>query len=246
MNRHTIIFTLVATFAGMSAPGATSAAVITKWTFNSPSLDNAPTTGSSVPEIGVGQISTIGGINQTFAQGSSNDNSPSGDFNNNSSYNTFNYPPFDSGNLTAGIQIAVDTTGYKDIVLSFEHRHAAGASRSFAIQYASNGVNYVNITGYDAGLASNVFHLRGHDFSEVAALDNNPNARFRIVAEFFSQTSYHPAGGGPNYMSSADNRFDLITVSGTPIPEPTGAVLLLAGPLGVTLLGRAVRSRRSS
>ena len=241
MNRHTIIFALAASVAAMlGCTGTASAAVITKWTFNS-NPDNAPNTGTATPEIGVGQISTIGGVNQTFAQGSSNDNSPSGDFNNNSSYNTFNYPAFDSGNLTAGIQLAVDTTGYQDIVLSFEHRHAAGASRSFAIQYASDGVNYVNITGYDAGLASNVFHLRGHDFSDVAALDDNPNARFRIVAEFFSQTAYHPAGGGPNYMSSADNRFDLVTISGTPIPEP--ATMLLAAPLVTTLLGRAGRCR---
>lgn len=240
MNRHLIVSALTASLAALVAPATVSADVITHWTFNTNPSDNAPNTGVFSPEIGAGQISLIGGVNQTFAQGSSNDTSPSAVNNNNSSYNTFNYPSFSADNKTAGIQIAVDTSGYQDIVLSFEHRHAPGASRAFRIQYSSDGANYTDGLSYDAVTSSNVFHLRSQDFAAIGALDDNPNVRFRIVAEFMGQG--YQSTGGASYMSSGDNRFDLITVSGTPVPEPAGA-LLLAAPLVMTLFGRSGRRR---
>ena len=110
---------------------AARAVVITQWTFNSSPSDNAPNTGTTGPEIGTGTVSLLG-VNGSFAQGSNNDNSATAAGNNNSSYNTSNYPPFDSDNKAAGIQVAVDTTGYRDIILSFEHRHAAGARQPSA------------------------------------------------------------------------------------------------------------------
>ena len=80
-------------------------------------------------------------------------------------------------------------------------------------------MNYTDGTGYDAFGSENVFHLRGQEFSGIPALDDNPNARFRIVAEFGGMM-YQATGSGSNYMPAADNRFDLVTVSGTLIPEP--------------------------
>ncbi len=242
MNRIVMKFALAALMGVLVAPTAAGAAIVTQWTFNTNPSDGAANTGTSVSETGTGVISPIGGVNQSFAQGSGNDGSPTAlDGNNNSSLNTFNYPAVDQGNLTAGIEIAVDTRGYEDIVLSFEHLHASGASRSFSVEYSTDGVDYTQISGYDAGTSPNIFHLRSVDFATTPSVDNNLNFRVRIVAEFFNNFGYRPPGG-PNYLSSADNRFDLVTISGTPIPEPATPTLLLGGSLAVALLRRARRA----
>jgi hypothetical protein len=215
-----------------------SGAVITQWTFNTNPSDSTPTTGTTIPETGAGTITAIGGTSSAFAQGSSNDNSATAtDGNNNSSFDTSGYPGFDSANKTAGIEIAVSTSGFQDVVLTFEHRHAAGASANFRIQYASDGVNYSDGVGYTAA-GANIFSLRTQDFAAIPAIDNNPLARFRVVAEFQGQTY---SGTGQNYTPGANNRFDIVTVSGTPIPEPAAATAMAA----LAVLGLTLRRRRA-
>ena len=157
------------------------------------------------------------------------DASPTVGGNNNSSFETQGYPPFDSSNKTAGIEIAINTSGYQDIALSFEHNQLSGASASFRIQYSIDGVSFTDATGYTASTAGS-FVLRGDDFSAIPGLDDNPNAKFRIVAEF-QGTSY--AGLGESYKPNARNRFDLVTVSGTPVPEPAAAAAALLSLLGL-------------
>jgi hypothetical protein len=173
--------------------------------------------------------------NSGFAQGSSNDASPTATGNNNSSFETQGYPRFDEGNKTAGIEIAVSTVGYQDITLSFEHNQFTGASASFRIQYSTNGTTFTDAAGY-TGSTANVFVLRGDDFSAISSLDNNASAKFRIVAEFQGQMY---SGLSGDYFANARNRFDLVTVSGTPVPEP-GAVAVVS----TALLGLALRRRQ--
>jgi hypothetical protein len=202
------------------------------WTFNTNPSDSAPNTGTLLPEQGFGTITLVGGTSQSFAQGSGSDTSATATAdNNNSSLETKSYPgPFD-GNKTAGIQIAVNTTGFQDVVLSFEHRHSEGASARFQIQYSSDGVNFTDGADYTS-FTANVFNARGEDYGAVAALDDNPNVTFRIVAEFMNESpGGNYVGTSGNYVSNADSRFDVVTITATPIPEPAGAVavVLLAG-----------------
>jgi hypothetical protein len=226
---------LVASSAVLSFKGApVRGDTLAHWTFNTNPSDNAANTGTILPEQGVGTISLIGGTSQSFAQGSSNDDSATANAgNNNSSLETKSYPGRFDGNKTAGIQIAVNTTGYQDVILSFEHRHSEGASPRFQIQYSSDGVNFIDGAEYDASGSANVFHVRGENYSAISALDNNANVLFRVVAEFMGEgagASY--VGTSGDYVSNADNRFDVVTVTATPIPEPAGtmAVALLALP----------------
>jgi hypothetical protein len=219
---------------GIVAPGPIAVArgdVITQWTFNSgPGPDNDPTTGTLSPETGAGTLTRVGGVSDSgFAQGASADTSPTATGNNNSSFETQGYPPFDSGNKTAGIQIAVNTSGYQDITFSYQHNQFGNASARFRIQYSTDGVSFTDGADYTTTTAT-TFFARGQDFSAIPGLDDNPNAKFRIVAEFQSDTNYF--GVSSDYSQSGRNRFDLVTVSGTPVPEPTvaaGATLALAG-----------------
>src|SRR4051812_16389772 len=116
MERRFVLVALLSLSVAMLAPRVARGNVITQWTFNSTSIDNDPTTGTLSPETGAGTITTVGGVsNSGFAQGSNSDTSLTTGSNNNSSFETQGYPPFDSSNKTAGIQIAVNTTGYQDI-----------------------------------------------------------------------------------------------------------------------------------
>jgi hypothetical protein len=240
MTRRIIaIASMLSLSAAFIAPGAARADVITQWTFNSPGpgVDNDPTTGTLSPETGLGTLTTVGGVsNSGFAQGASADTSPTTGSNNNSSFETQGYPPFDSGNKTAGIQIAVNTTGYPDIVFSFQHNQFSSASASFRIQYSTDGTTFADGAGYTTSTAS-TFFLHTDDFSAIPGLDNNPNAKFRIVAEF---QGFFYSGVSASYSQSGRNRFDLVTVSGAPIPEPGAAAI--AGAMLLTLL--AARRRR--
>ena len=239
-RRHSVVIAAVAISswscaALLMAAGVARGNVISQWTFNSTGVDNDPTTGTLSPETGAGTITTVGGVsNSGFAQGSASDTSPSATGNNNSSFETQGYPPFDQNNKSAGIEIAVSTSGYQDIGLSFEHNQFSGASASFRIQYSTDGVNFTDATGY-TGSSAGAFALRSDDFSAIPGLDNNPLAKFRIVAEFQGQMY---SGLGGSYMPNARNRFDLVTVSGTPVPEPAmiGATM--------TLLAFGMRRRR--
>jgi hypothetical protein len=242
MGRRNVIGAAVGVGIGLviaSVPGGVARAnVITQWTFNSPGpgLDNDPTTGTLVPETGAGAVTFVGGVsNSGYAQGSGADTSPTVGSNNNSSLETQGYPPFDSGNKTAGLQIAVNTTGYQDITLSYQHNQFSNASASFRIQYSTDGVNFTDAAGYTTTTAT-TFFARGDDFSAIAGLDNNPNATFRVVAEFQGQFY---SGVSSSYAPGGRSRFDLVTVSGTPLPEPT----TLAGA-GLALAGSTLRRRK--
>jgi hypothetical protein len=218
-----------------AAAGTARGDVITQWTFNStgPVVDNDPTTGTLTPETGAGTLATIGGVSDSgFAQGAGDDTSPTIGSNNNSSFETQGYPPFDSGNKTAGIEIAASTVGYQDIGLSFAHNQFGGASASFRIQYSTNGTTFTDAAGY-TGSSAGTFVLRSDDFSAIPGLDDNPNARFRVVAEF---QGFFYSGLGESYKPNARNRFDWVTVTGTPVPEPTAT--------GVTALALAAMARR--
>lgn len=228
-RRATTLLTATTLFAAWLAMGPVASArgaVITQWTFNTNASDGVPNTGTTIPETGTGTIAAIGGVGFSFTQGSGNDTSPTAtDGNNNSGFDSAGYPPFDSGNKTAGIELAVSTAGFQDIVLSFDHAHAAGASARFRMQYSTDGVSFTDGDSYVASIA-NGFTPRMQDFGAVAALDNNPNVRFRIVAEFEGQVYQ---GTGQNYFPGAHNRFDLVTVSGTPVPEPGTAATAALG-----------------
>ncbi len=236
MGRRRFTVGLIALSLCALPAGIARGSVISQWTFNSSGPDNDPTTGTLSPETGAGTITTVGGVsNSGFAQGSSSDASPTATGNNNSGFETQSYPPFDQGNKTAGIEIAVSTVGFQDITLSFEHNQFTGASALFRVQYSTNGTTFTDAAGY-TGSTANTFVLRGDDFSAIPGLDDNPNAKFRIVAEFQGQVY---SGLGGNYQNNARNRFDLVTVSGTPLPEP-GAI----GAAMVGLLGLGLRIRR--
>ena len=220
---------------------ALQANTITMWDFNSYPPDADPTTGSLVPNYGVGTCTVIGGPTYTFvlpAQATSDNDSP-GD---NSGLRTVTYPSTSARNLTAGIQYMTSTVGFTDIHLQWDQNNSATSSRYWRMQYTLDGTTWINKDVIIA--AGNNLWLDGRtdDFSSIPGAANDPNFGFRLVGEFVSTAtgsgaaSYTANVTGSTYGTGGTFWMDYVVLTGTPVPEPATASLCLLG--GLALLFR--------
>jgi len=213
--------------------------LIARWDFND---TNQPAT-SPPPAIGVGTAAPvglgIGGTNCHYASGSFSD--PAAVLGlTNAGWNTQFYPTNAAqSNKMVGVQFNVSTVGYKDILIAWEERHSATASRYQRFQYTTNGTDFVDgpvITYTDPGLA---FWLYSVDLSGVPGVNNNPDFAWRLVIEFESTAT---GSGEDKYVgvtgtygggnSGGTIRYDLMTIYGNPLgiaPEPIPLQIQLVG-----------------
>ena len=127
----------------------------------------------------------------------------------------------------------VSTLGFSNIVVSFATQGTGTGFNSNQFQYSLDGINFVDFglpyTPASAfGAVPLVFSL-----VSIAALNNNPNAAFRIVFN-----------GGSS--ATGTNRIDNFVVDGTKVtnvPEPMSAILLLSGLSGLYGLKKRRRAR---
>lgn len=212
---------------------AASGQIITQWNFNSNPPDTSLTTGTTVPNIGAGTISAIGGVTTSFASGNANGGSTDPDTADNSGWQTTTYPAQGTGSGTAGIQAFVSTVGYSDIVVSWDQRHSNTSSRFWQFQYTIDGTTFSSAGLLDDGVFSGNagdtwFNGRTVDLSAIPGVANNADFGFRIVAIF------EPGGAGyvassptGTYSTAGTSRFDMVTV----VPAPGALALLGMGGL---------------
>ncbi|MGC3959991.1 MAG: PEP-CTERM sorting domain-containing protein [Verrucomicrobiota bacterium] len=137
------------------------------------------------------------------------------------------------------MQFNVSTLGYTDIKLSFDIRHSNTSSRYERVQYSLDGVNFLDSLGFTGAAGDTWFNSRTVDLTGIAGVANNANFAFRIVSEWESTAT----GSGANaflasntsssYAASGTWRFDMVTIAGAVVPEPTA--LSLAG-IGLAIL----------
>ncbi|MFX7980977.1 hypothetical protein ABTK42_19300, partial [Acinetobacter baumannii] len=90
--------TVIALALGAAAALPSQALVVTQWNFNSPTPDNNTATGTTVPSIGTGTASLVGGVTSPgFNSGVGSSDPAAAD---NSGWQTSNYPASGSGNGT--------------------------------------------------------------------------------------------------------------------------------------------------
>ena len=139
-----------------------------------------------------------------------------------------------TANNGRNITFNVSTIGFSDIILSFATQGSGTGFNSNQFQYSLDGVTFLNfdspyIPAAAFGAVPLVFTL-----TSIAALNNNPNAAFRIV--------FNGAAS-----ATGNNRIDNIVVEGSPtasatVPEPTTALLLFSGVSGLLALKRKRRA----
>lgn len=213
------------------------------WDFNSSVADATPSTGTTTPATGTGIASLVGAVTSTFASGDANGGSSDIATGDDSGWNITAFAGQGTGNKSRGVQFAVSTVGFKDIVIGYDLRHSNTSSRYEQVQYSLDGVNFIDIDLFDGNAGDTWFNIdnRFIFLSGIAGVDNNANFTFRVVAAFDPNGSgYLASNSGSNYGTSGTWRFDTVIVAASPAPEPETYALFLAG-LG--LVGFMARRR---
>jgi hypothetical protein len=159
---------------------------------------------------------------------------------------TLNLPPGDpagqalglqggtsTANNGAYIQFSLSTVGYTGVFVSFATQGTGTGFNSNQFQYTTDGVNFVDFDSPYTPLST--YSVMVFDMGTITALNNNPNAAFRII---FNGAS----------SASGNNRIDNLAVYGKAaeaVPEPASFVLLSIG-LGGAVARRIWRVRNHS
>ncbi len=191
--------------------------VITRWTFNSNPPDNAVSSGDSLPAIGNGVLTGIGGVSRSYATGGGLDTATA----DNSGLSLTGFPSGSANNKTAGIQINISTVGLQDLKFSWSQRHSNTAGNTTVFQYCTDVTAaspvWVDHTTFRLQPDTNTalrFHNRSVNLNAVTALNNNPHAGFRIVLAVDSVTGVYTAtAAGSNYGATGAWRFDWVTLA---------------------------------
>ncbi|WP_343625224.1 PEP-CTERM sorting domain-containing protein [Roseateles puraquae] len=191
-----------------------------------------------------GKLSTVGGtsfVSVTSGVGSTR------------AMNTTDYvkttdPNYANSNLTAGLQFAIDTSGYTGLTFSFDQRNSSTASAWTTLQYSTDGSLWTTATTFQ--MTDTNFKSWSYDFSSVLAANDNASFALRLVASFAPGTSGYVGTTGA-YAATGTIRYDNVLLSGTaipdvpvdplPVPEPQTYALMLAGLATVGLLARRRR-----
>ena len=234
-------FALAAVAAATIVPA--QALTLAPWNFNSVAADTSAATGSRIAAIGAGTASLVGGTTSTLAGGDANGGSTdpvtAAMGSNDSGWNTTTYAAQGTGNQSRGAQFLVDTTGYADVMVSWDQRLSTTTARYTQFQYTTDGTTFVDAaSGLFMGAAGDTwYNSRSVDLSGVAGTANNANVGVRIVAAFAPTSSgYVAASTSSHYATTGSNRFDRVTVNVTAVPEPESDAAMLAGLGAIGLL----------
>lgn len=222
--------------AGLTS--AVQADVVTRWNFNGTSATTVPGGNlSPTPSEGAGTASLVGGVTAapSFGSGISNGGStdPVVTAPSNYGWQTTTYTTSVANSGTAGVQFAVSTLGYSDIIVSWDQRHSNTSSRFVQFQYSTDGTNFTAFGSAFAGNAGDTwFNNRTIDLTGVSGVDNNPNFAFRIVAvvDPASAPSAYISSSGGAFASTGTYRYDMVTVQGV-VPTPGAMALIGVGGL---------------
>jgi hypothetical protein len=179
------------------------------WDFESSSI---------APNKGNGNISTLGlGTSYDFSKkgykpGQTNETTgiPDGSNETGVGLNTTKYPV--SGSKTpAGIKIAVNTTGYSNIVFQMDMRYSNESANKSLLQYTIDGSTWITAATYATVTTGDVWFLRKYDFSAISGVNNNPNFAIRYITDIVNGISTNGATSSTAYDASNGKwRFDNI------------------------------------
>lgn len=227
--------------AFLSIPAGTRK-MITQWNFNSVPPDADERTGTTDPSFGSGAMSLVNVTGNNYNTGSVSDPASLGPDN---SARALQGPNQVIANKTGGPQFAVDTTWYKDIIVSCELWVASRASAYWRGQYTTNGTDWVDRILIDkrtqylqTGSATYAFYY--DDLTGVEGVENNPNFAYRFVSEWESTATGTGSDAyvmaNPNDPGGFNNtgpfRLDMVSVQGAYLSDTP---IILSQPHSATV-----------
>ena len=219
-------------------PGDACADVLTQFNFNT--LDNNASTGTLSSSTGTGTLTTVGGATTFFGFGTGSSDPETGA--NDSALGVGGFPAQGVGSGTIGLEGVVSTAGFDSVVLQFDQKNQPSSNKFYDVQVRTAPAGpFVTVATYDIAAAdiwenSKMFDLA----SALPAAANNPSFAFRIVAVFQPSTTQYVASEA-GYNGNIPTLFDMITIVGTVVPEPSAAWLSL-GAMALVFL-RPLRTR---
>ncbi len=234
-----IIVTLAMTGSGFAAT------TITQWNFNSGTPDSSTTTGSDVPIVGSGTALSVGGVVAFAAANASSDPAAAAD---DTGFFISSFPSQGTGDRSRGAEFMVSTAGYAGISFTFDQRNSATASQYWELQYTLDGSNWIAYSASGANTSSGLYQFTSGstwvngltaDFSSIMAADNNALFGVRLLSAFDPTAGTSYTGTSSGYSGGGTATFDMVTFSGTAVPEPSRVALLIFG-----LVGFGLRRRR--
>ena len=176
-----------------------------------------PTTSSGAPSAGCGgsTSSNLGWQNPNFNPGSSNE--------------------------VNGVQYNAGTTGYTNIIFSWDQRFSKTSPNTVRLQYTTDGTTWTNfiMTGTNTTICAGTINANGCfetntgdsfrrirvDLSSITAANINANFGIRLLASQYQSTGQYRQSTTPTTVATTTGtwRFDNVNFLGTPITS--GAVL---------------------
>jgi hypothetical protein len=210
-----------------------NAAILSQWDFNDG--DDHASTGTLVPAVGSGSLALVGGTTDLFTFGSDSDPAL-GELD--SSWSVGNYPAQGTGTGTAGFEGFVSTAGFQNLSIAFDFRNQPSANKWFALQATSDhGATWNDVETFGVAAVDTWFTQSFAISAALPAADDNALFGFRVVAVFEpGTTSYAASNAG--YNPTFGLQYDMLTVTGQPVPEPTTTWMLAAGFIVVVLSPR--------
>lgn len=223
-------FLVVTTFSNAQA-------VFTSWTFDpvQGSITN-PTPNFGAGTSGVVNLATTplttNGISSTTGCGSATSGI--------SAWQHNNLNP-GASNEVNGVQFNSSTTGYSNIIFSWDQRFSPTSANTVRLQYTTNGSTWTNfiMTGANTTICAGSINANGCfetnignlyrrvrvDLSSIVAANNNPNFGVRILASQYQATGEYRQSSAPASLASPTGawRFDNVNFLGT--PTAAGAVI---------------------
>lgn len=208
-----------------SSPGEPppSSLVLAQWNFNGLVAGQA---WAPPPSAGAGAAAAVGvGSAGFFSGAGSSDPATTG----NQGWGFSGFPAQGTAPRRAGAEFTVATAGHSNVVLTFDFRATATASRQLAVLVSAAGEPFAEVARFQISTAATFINGLRVDLGAVPLAANRAATTVRLVSDFGPGGTYEGVSSG--YQTGGTWRLDQVTFSAVPAPSaPADMAPVIATP----------------